>query len=463
MRGWRVLTLLFLASLLVRLLFLWPVVAARVQPLYDENDYLQRAVAWREILGTVAAGERPTPEVVTNAYGGGDWPPLHPMLLALGLLFPGAGVGAARLVVALISAATTPLVYALTRRLASDGAARAAALLHLAYPGFVAYSHYLWSESTYMLLLLASMLAALDSADAPTAGSRTRRALVAGICLGGAALTRAGALPVLAVLPVWLSCRLARLGLRPLAAVVVLLCSIGVLLPWLLALRAREGHWVPVSTMTGYNLALGNNPWVPPGYGSCWGIEPCKARLMTALESRAAGRGGNWKRAAAGFAREQVAAHPMTFLRRSAERLRMLWAPEFFPLRHLSQGVYPALPTPVAVLVLLAVVGGHLLFGLAAIAGLLGWKTGPPGGVALSPGLLLLLVLAGSAAPLLTVAIPRLNLPVLALLLPAAGHGLVLARHHRLPPARWLVPASLGFVLLSASALPLIARRYLMP
>jgi len=132
---------------------------------------------------------------------------------------------------------------------------------------------------------------------------------------------------------------------------------------------------------------------------------------MTALESRAAGRGGNWKRAAAGFAREQVAAHPMTFLRRSAERLRMLWAPEFFPLRHLSQGVYPALPTPVAVLVLLAVVGGHLLFGLAAIAGLLGWKTGPPGGVALSPGLLLLLVLAGSAAPLLTVAIPRLNLP----------------------------------------------------
>jgi 4-amino-4-deoxy-L-arabinose transferase-like glycosyltransferase len=461
MRALRVPALLFLASLLLRLLFLWPVVAAGVPPLYDENDYLERAVAWRGILGTVAAAERPAPGLVTIAYGEGRWPPLHPMLLALGLLLPGAGAGSARLMVVLISAATTPLVYLLACRLTGERAARAAALLHLAYPAFVAYSHYLWSESTYVLVLLVAVLATVHSEAAATRRGRTWWAVAAGLCLGAAALTRAGALPVLAVPPAWLCHRLARRGERPVVALVVLLCTIAVSLPYLVTLRAREGRWVPLSTMTGYNAALGNNPWVPAGYGSCWGMEPCKARLLTALEQRAALVGGDWKSAAAGFAIEQIAARPATFLRRAAERFRMLWAPEFFAVRHLARGLYPPLPRAAALATIGAIVGAHLFIGFAGLAGLLGWKTAPPEGRALRPGLLLVLVLAGSLPPVATFAIPRLHLPLLALLLPAAGHGIELARARQLPPARRLVPAWLAFALLSASALPLIARGYL--
>jgi 4-amino-4-deoxy-L-arabinose transferase-like glycosyltransferase len=226
----RVLVLLA-ASLAVRIAALVPVAAANVSPVFDEKAYFARAVAFANIAKSLLAGVAPRPLDVGEAYLTGAWPPLHSMLLAVPLLFASATPTAARAIVVLLSALTTPVVYLLARRFTSSRAALAAALGHAALPSMIAFSHYLWSETTYMFCLALGLLLVVDAAaravgsservvgssepgrePPPRRGGAGARALAAGLALGAGALSRAAGLPMIALAPAWLAWR----GARPL-------------------------------------------------------------------------------------------------------------------------------------------------------------------------------------------------------------------------------------------------------
>ena len=86
----------------------------------------------------------------------------------------------------LLSAVTLGLIFLVARRLAGERAGLVAAALAAAYPVFIAFSHYLLSETLYVFLLLAALATLLSGGSRPTAV----RAGAAGLLFGTCALTR---------------------------------------------------------------------------------------------------------------------------------------------------------------------------------------------------------------------------------------------------------------------------------
>jgi len=142
----------------------------------------------------------------------------------------------------------------------------AAGCIAAVYPTFVAYSHFLWSETLFALLVTAA-LAALVFAER---GRRAGLALLAGVLFGAAALTREIALPVAAAGVLWAIVR-AQPGGRRAAAVrgaVVLGCASLVVLPWALRNYREVGRFLPISSVgwiaIGEGNALAGAEWLRP-------------------------------------------------------------------------------------------------------------------------------------------------------------------------------------------------------
>jgi 4-amino-4-deoxy-L-arabinose transferase-like glycosyltransferase len=383
-------------------------------PAWDEAGYLAQAVGFAQLLEAKAAGTVPSQETVELAYGRGIWPPLGPLLGGLLLWLCDPAISWARWVSLLASAATTALVFLLTVRWLDRKSARAAALVHALYPAFVGFSHLLWSESLFIAFLLGTALALARLVEAETAGATLRRAAACGAVLGLAALTRAAALPLLLAVPI-LAVLLVHRRRRLAAAALVLASALLVSAPWLGTLYAREGRWVPFSTSSGYNLLLGQTPLPTDGDED---RRAQKVDLNRAIRERMAATATSRDEAARALAVERALADPRAFVARTAARAAAMLRADSHLMRHRLQAVYPPGSQVGTVALFLALELGFVLL-LAAIA--LGLASpGWPAGVRAS-----LLLLAGAVLlpPLLTVATPRMALPALALLLPAAGRG----------------------------------------
>lgn len=453
----RIILWLLALSFVIRIAFWLPVAHFQVAPLFDEEGYFTRALGIREAVRDLAAGRQPSPESLGRAYGRGYWPPFHPLLLAVGMATLGPRVSAARLVVVVVSSLTTPLVYLLTRSMVSGRAARRAALAHIFYPGFIAYSHYLWSETAYIFLLLLAVYFTFRAGR--SGGSRAGGyVIMAGVAGGLTALTRVAVLPLVPVMWAWLwLVRKGRPGrcLLPLAFFLVFLV---VLLPWLTALAAREGRPVSLSTKTGWYLYLGNNPWVPDGTGAV-GSAAEKAMMRTAMAEYGDEHDLSPDEAARRLALKEIRSRPGRTLNRAVQRMRMLWAPDSFSMRHLLAAVYPPIIPAAVVPIWCVVILTYLLFLALAVRGFLagGWKD--------RGGLLLLCLLAAGTAPhLLTLGFSRLHQPLLALLLPAVGRGLAAPRRALTAFRRCgLAAAVLAVWAVAVSALPVVVTEHLRP
>jgi 4-amino-4-deoxy-L-arabinose transferase-like glycosyltransferase len=453
----RLILLLCLLSLIVRLGVFWPVARAQVPAVFDEVGYFAGATGWRDLFAAATHFVVPSHEAAGRAFQSGTWPPLHPALLGLCLWLLGSGETTARLMVVLVSAATTGLVYLLTLRLSSRRAAVAAAIGHVVYPPFVAYSHYLWSETTFIWFFLAAVVLTLRVAEAGEVRRRGRRALLAGACWGLAGLVRATVLPLLLVGGGWLAWS-ARPRERAVLPAVALAAALAVMAPWLSVLAINQHRAAPLSSAGEYNLYLGNNPWVPRGAGSSFADLESQAAMDGALRRYEEAHGATRSQAALALALAEIRGHPIRFLERCAERFRMLWAGDLFIARHLLHAVYPPLSGGVvAGISLLDTMAFVALIALAAV-GLLA-----PAPALRARGLLLMLVGAGAVLPLVTVATTRFNLPSLALLLPAAGHGTL--QIGRLPWRRRILAALIatGFGACAVTALPAALRVQLWP
>ncbi|MEM1179266.1 MAG: hypothetical protein AAGM22_13030 [Acidobacteriota bacterium] len=456
-----------LLSLAVRLV-LWCWVASHgVPPLHDEASYLDLAEGWTDVWRTGGDG------AWARALGDGRWPPLHAMVLGLGVMV--AGLDGARLVGVFLSAATTGLVFAVSRRLVGVQAARTSAFVHVVAPAFLFYSHSLWSENLALFLAFGSLLLTLEARRRLAQGeSALAHGAGAGLVLGALALTRVAMWPWALIMPLWLVLapanspshptrnggRLGDIGRRLRPAAACLCASVAAVTPWL-AVQAERFDHRGLSTLSGYNLALGNHADVPTGYGSSWGHAESTRTLQAELRRRASEDGTEWWRGAGALAAEAVRGDPSAAILRIPVRLWLLLAPDVLPVRHLLHATYPPLPSALTRALVLGIVLAHGFLLAAGVAGLL-WRRRSRAG-----GLVPLLLLAGLVPPALSVALTRVFLPLEALLLPAVGALWVSVRGRRSGrrsrPPRWIVAVGLGLTAASWATLPRVAELYWRP
>lgn len=444
--------MLTIASLLLRG-GIWLGLMHSLEPLFDERGYLNlaRAIAiWlTDSRAEIGLSESTLQD---QLYGGGRWPPGNSMLLSLGLLFDPPQLNAARWVTVVLSALTTGLVVLLAARLASRRAAVAAGVLHLLYPTFVAFSHYVWAETAFLFVLLLAVLAAVACVEAQTQRSAVLYACLCGIATGYLLLLRAPGVLMVVGLLFWLWLNNGPLRRRLACVGSAVLLTIAMVLPWQLQLFDEEERFVFLTTFNSYNLAVGNSPWSPVEYGSSWS-HPSRLLLDEYLE-RKVDQGEDRSDASRAVALQELQTEPLRTLQRGVARLRMLWAPDFFPLRHFLRVVYPPLPVGWLLPITAFLLGSFLVLVALTLRGLL-----------LSElrhrDLLLILLVSGTLLPALTLAMSRLHLPLLGVLLPAAGLGLV-AGPVRNGLWRGIAAFSL-FLAVTLPTWPLVLESYLMP
>lgn len=375
---------LFLLVLVVRLAAWRMVASIRMPTVGDETSYWERAQALRR-------------RDWRGFYGDGLWPPLHPAVLAIA-----PTVQWARLVNVFVASLTAVPLHLLALRLTGPDAARFAVLAFAVYPVFVAFSHLLWSESLFSLLLVTCSYLFVVLSDT----GDWRHAALLGTSLGLLGLTRSSALAYAAGFLVLLFA-----GTQSAPAAVTAACATMLWLPWLVVLRVRQGRWVALCTGNGYNLYLGNNPYLPL-------LSPDKT---TVLQPNADNLGKHLRDAAgiegpAGIpqldavaqveALAFIAAHPGAFLRRCAGRLLTLLSPDYFVRRHFDFGLYPKAWNRDAFV--WANTLGHWLLLPAGLTGVVLLSSHRP--------LFAVLLVAGFLFPTLSIAPSRLNIPTLVVL-----------------------------------------------
>jgi 4-amino-4-deoxy-L-arabinose transferase-like glycosyltransferase len=177
-------------------------------------------------------------------------PPLYPLLLGGLAELGGTSVDAQRLLGAVTGGGTIIVAGLLGRRLAGASAGLVAAGLTALYPTLIAADGALMTESLFGLLTGLALIGAYRLVDAPGVG----RALVLGVILGLAALTRGEAFLLLPLLLVPLVRRPG--GIR--TAVVVCLTFAVVLTPWTIRNWTVFDRPVLVATETGETIGGAN-------------------------------------------------------------------------------------------------------------------------------------------------------------------------------------------------------------
>ena len=222
------------------------VVAAGPRPLpYNSDPYYFQMIAEHLLQG------RGFVEVNGLAYR----PPGFPGLLAGLYAVLGVHLQAARLLLAGIGALHCALQWAWVRRLASPAVALLAALFTALDPQLVRYPQLLYSEVLYLALQAGALwlfLAALDERS-------LARAALAGLCAGLAALTREIGLVIPLAFALWAW----RARLAPPTGRLCLAAGVATLLviaPWTARNARVLGAFVPITTNTGINFYMGNNP-----------------------------------------------------------------------------------------------------------------------------------------------------------------------------------------------------------
>jgi len=305
----RVLLYLVLAGLLVRVVYLGEVSALPFfhDPVGDSARYLDRA---REIAAGDMVGDRPF------FYGG----MLYPYMIALDLLVFGENLYPICLAQALAGCALAWVIHALVLAGARTGggttpvraAAVAAAALALFYGPFAFLEADLLMISWTLLLLMSAALLLVKAAGEETREGRGRRIAwigTAGLCLGLAASERPNLVALLPALAIWVLLCVPAPSRFP--GMLALLAGGGVVLAGVTAINhAASGRWIPLTTSSGINFYIGNNPgargtfdepWTPPGLrptGSgavCPGCSRTRPRPPVCGSGRRSSSGTRWR------------------------------------------------------------------------------------------------------------------------------------------------------------------------
>ena len=379
-------------------------------PMADERTYAFWSARWLE-TGELSSGTFVRPPLyfaltaAAQAGFGESW------TLGLRLLQSAAG------------AALVLPVHAVAQRVGGDRVALVAALAVAVEPTLVAYTHLLWPETVYTLLV-SCVFAAVPGLERASVARR----LLVGAAIGAALLLK----PVFGLFCLLLAgCWLYRL---PRARAVVGLALIGgtaalVISPWVVHNVTRFGPTILIENQAPYNLWVGNVDTPGKRVLQEWGgLGDPVAR------SREATRRGL----------DAIRADPVGFGRRSVSRLVNLWGYEWFVNRHLAMGGYGD-PSKGVFLVLFGLIQ-LAWFGSFLLAGV-----GMPRAWA-DPGLRLcwLFALVFSLLVCTMVGTTRFRLPFVLPVLVTAALGLETLRSRRPTRGAW-IGLALAAVLMTAS------------
>lgn len=203
-------------------------------------------------------------DLLASGYYGGLQPtafepPLYPLFLASELAYTGRSLVFLGLVQAFLGAAATALVYWLGSATMGRREGLIAAAICALNPQAIALNLVPMTENLYVPLLLGGLFAAVPPFT-------TRRAIVAGVLWGLAALTREVALafPVFLLLArILLPWALRGLPVRTL--LITAATAMCIVLPWTIRNCVQMKTFIAISTSLGENLYFGNNS-EPPGY-----------------------------------------------------------------------------------------------------------------------------------------------------------------------------------------------------
>jgi len=295
-----------------------------------------------------------------------------------------------------------------------------AGLLAALYPTFIAYSHYLWSETLFAVLVTGAFLGVVRARRRPC----LILAAATGLCFGAAALTREIAIPIAAASALWWACTAPR-GLRRQAAglgATMLACAALVVLPWTYRNYTAFGRLVPVATV-GWFAAAEGNTWE----AATWlrGGGPRQREFFRGYYARPA------EIERLEFARrhtiERVRAEQPTWIfKKLARTVVQLLGPDGSLRQKTRAGVYRDL-SPALVQALLA--GSYLYSALLVAAGAWGIAGARGGGRRLLPCLVLGVAAAIHVAANAT---SRFRLPWMPLLIAYASHALLVRPRIRL-------------------------------
>jgi hypothetical protein len=202
----------------------------------DMHGYLREAVG-------LAAGK---------PYESTFIPPGYPFLLAATMRLLGSDLMAACFLNAVLGSLAVIATFLAARALLGPSMAVAAAAVVALDPSQVLYATQLLSEP----LALALGAGAVAALSALSLSSWRMASIVGGLWVGFGALTRESMMFLLPLVGIALW---RKRGWRP--ALVFLVAGLLPIVPWTLRNRAVTGHTILVSSRTGYNLIIGNNPY----------------------------------------------------------------------------------------------------------------------------------------------------------------------------------------------------------
>jgi 4-amino-4-deoxy-L-arabinose transferase-like glycosyltransferase len=362
--GKRFLWIAIVVGLLARLAILWHTQALGTE-IVDEQQYSQ--------LGhSLLAGDG-------LAWAPGESssirPPLYPALLAT--IWSVAGphnLQAVRVFQILLALATMAVVYLLGARLYNQRIARYAAAACWLYPSLLFFNFLILTETLFTLLLLTFVLLTVVLVQAPRAWA----ALLCGISLGLAALTRSVLWPVPLVLCPLLSALIRAPIARRVALPLIVLAGYAIVVaPWAIRNTRLQGVVTIVDTMGGMNLRMGNYEFTPDdrmweavalrGERSwVYGVTPDRPG-----EPMTEGRKEKW---AQRKALEYMRQHPTITLRRSLIKFADFWGLEREFIAGIAKGLY-APPPWFQVLASLVIVCGYVLVVATGVGGM--WLAAP--------------------------------------------------------------------------------------
>lgn len=193
-------------------------------------------------------------------------PPLLPLVLAGVYGAAGHRLWAARLVIAVIGAATCVVVMTVARRVFDQPTAVLAGLLTALYPKFVYYAGALVTETpcTYLLAVAVALLLAGRQAE-----RRWWPWAAAGVALGLGTLARSSLLLSVPVAALWVLIVRRQKRRALLEAALVVVGFVVVMTPWWVRNARVHGRFVAATTEGGYTLWVTNNARATGG-GHCF-------------------------------------------------------------------------------------------------------------------------------------------------------------------------------------------------
>lgn len=180
-------------------------------------------------------------------------PPIYPYLVGMIYRVVGYRPQAVHYLQVVLNLGIIALIERLGQHVFEQRVGRLAALLYVLMLTPYILSSALLTEIIFTLLLLGGIYLTIRSAT-----DGWRHAVLAGLCFGLASLTRSIALPVPILMALTLI-GLTRDRRRVMTAVVIVLVTIVTIAPWTIRNYRVLGSFVPIDTIGGLNLYIGNN------------------------------------------------------------------------------------------------------------------------------------------------------------------------------------------------------------